>query len=39
MTTQQYVYKVANVHRVVDGDTYWFYLDVGFRQTGLVNPG
>lgn len=37
MTSQQYVYKVSNVRRVVDGDTYWLDLDVGFRQTGLVN--
>ena len=37
MTTQQYVYRIANVRRVVDGDTYWFDLDAGFRTTVLVN--
>jgi micrococcal nuclease len=31
MTTAPYVYRVANVVRVVDGDTYDLALDVGFR--------
>lgn len=35
--TQQYVYRVARVERVVDGDSYWLHLDTGFRNTLLVN--
>src|SRR4051812_33725812 len=32
-----YVYTVEEVVRVVDGDSGWLRLDVGFRQTMLVN--
>ena len=35
--TAAYVYKVLQVNRIVDGDTYWMTLDVGFRQQVLVN--
>lgn len=35
--TIPYVYPVSEVVRVVDGDTYWLRLDVGFRETLLVN--
>lgn len=37
MTTKQYIFKVKDVEKITDGDTYWLYLDVGFRQTILVN--
>ena len=37
VTTRQYVYRVTDVPRVVDGDTYWLTLDVGLRHTALVN--
>lgn len=33
----EYTYRVVKVDRVVDGDTYWVYLDVGFRQYAYVN--
>lgn len=36
VTTQDYVYRVTEVTRVVDGDTYWLRLDVGFRQEQLT---
>lgn len=36
-TPQQYVYKVVEVAKVTDGDTYWLRLDVGFRQLLLIN--
>lgn len=36
MTQQPYVYRVTGIERVVDGDTYWLRLDVGFRQTMLT---
>jgi endonuclease YncB( thermonuclease family) len=32
-----YDYAVSEVVKVTDGDTYWFRLDVGFRETLLVN--
>lgn len=32
MTPERYVYPVTGVVRVLDGDTYWVTLDVGFRQ-------
>jgi endonuclease YncB( thermonuclease family) len=35
--SQEYVYRVKEVVKVTDGDTYWFQVDVGFRQTMLVN--
>lgn len=35
--TAQYIYRVTEVVKVTDGDTYWFRLDVGFRGTLLVN--
>jgi len=37
MRTQPYVYRVTEVVKITDGDTYWLRLDVGFRQTMLVN--
>ncbi|NUR79086.1 MAG: hypothetical protein HOQ21_01375, partial [Dermatophilaceae bacterium] len=37
MTTQPYVYQVDSVAKVTDGDTYWMYLSIGFRETILVN--
>lgn len=33
---REYVYPVTKVERIVDGDTYWLHLDVGFRQTQLT---
>lgn len=35
--THPYIYRVTEVVKVTDGDTYWLRLDVGFRQTILVN--
>ena len=35
--TRPYIYRVTEVVKVTDGDTYWLRLDVGFRQTLLVN--
>jgi hypothetical protein len=32
MTERQYVYKITEVVKVVDGDSYWLRVDVGFRQ-------
>jgi len=37
MTSQQYVYKITSLLRVVDGDSIWLYLDGGFRMTLLAN--
>lgn len=37
MTTQAYVYRVAEVVKVTDGDTYWLRLDVGFRALLLID--
>jgi endonuclease YncB( thermonuclease family) len=37
MTTLQYVYRVAEIVKVTDGDTYWLRLDVGFRQEILID--
>jgi endonuclease YncB( thermonuclease family) len=37
VTTQQYVYRVTEVVKVTDGDTYWLRLDVGFRQEILID--
>lgn len=34
---REYVYRLDRVERVVDGDTYWLHLDVGFRQTQLTH--
>lgn len=36
MTQQEYVYRVVEVVRVVDADTFWLQLSVGFRQTQLA---
>lgn len=35
--TQEYVYRIKEIVKVTDGDTYWFQVDVGFRQTILIN--
>lgn len=37
MPTFPYVYKVTEVVKVTDGDTYWLRLDVGFRQWILID--
>lgn len=37
MTERQYVYKIAEVVKVTDGDTYWLRVDVGFRALVLIN--
>lgn len=37
MTERTYLFPVSRVERIVDGDTYWLHLDVGFRQTQLTN--
>lgn len=37
MTERQYVYKITKVVKVVDGDSYWLRVDVGFRQENLIN--
>lgn len=37
MTTMQYVYRITQVVKVTDGDTYWLRVDVGFRQEILIN--
>lgn len=37
MTERQYVYKITEVVKVTDGDTYWLRVDVGFRQENLIN--
>jgi endonuclease YncB( thermonuclease family) len=36
-TTLPYVYRVVEVVKVTDGDTYWLRLDVGFRQQILID--
>jgi endonuclease YncB( thermonuclease family) len=37
VTTQPFVYQVADVLRIVDGDTFWLYCSVGFHETVLVD--
>src|SRR5436190_1040162 len=37
VTTLPYVYRVTEVVKVTDGDTYWLRLDVGFRQSILID--
>ena len=37
MADRQYVFKVAEVVKVTDGDTYWLRVDVGFRGLLLIN--
>lgn len=34
---QPHTYRVAEVHKVTDGDTFWLYLDVGFYLTHLTH--
>lgn len=34
MGRRVYEYRVDKVHRIVDGDTYDLYVDLGFRQFG-----
>jgi micrococcal nuclease len=36
VTTAPYVYRIKSVLRVVDGDSFWAYVDVGFRETKLI---
>lgn len=35
--SREHVYRIAQVVRVVDGDTLWARVDVGFRFLALVN--
>ena len=37
MTTRPYIYPIVSVVRIVDGDSFWLQLDVGFRQIQLTN--
>jgi endonuclease YncB( thermonuclease family) len=37
VTARQYVYRVTDVVKVTDGDTYWLRADVGFRQEILID--
>ena len=37
MTSRPYIYRITEVIKVTDGDTYWLRVDTGFRQTLLVN--
>jgi endonuclease YncB( thermonuclease family) len=37
MTDRQYVYRITEVVKVTDGDTYWLKVDVGFRMEALIN--
>lgn len=37
MTSRQYVYRITEIVKVTDGDTYWLRVDTGFRQTLLIN--
>lgn len=37
VTSRQYVYRVTEVVKVTDGDTYWLRVDVGFRANHLIN--
>lgn len=37
MTTLPYTYKVSEIVKVTDGDTYWLRVDVGFRQLILID--
>lgn len=34
--SRRYIYPVLGIEKFTDGDTYWFRLDVGFRQTQLT---
>jgi endonuclease YncB( thermonuclease family) len=37
MPTRQYLFKIVEVLKVTDGDTYWFRVDCGLRHEALVN--
>lgn len=37
VTERQYIFKIIEVVKVTDGDTYWLRVDVGFRQQNLIN--
>jgi endonuclease YncB( thermonuclease family) len=37
VTSKQYVYRVSEIVKVTDADTLWARVDVGFRETILVN--
>lgn len=37
VSQRQYIYKISQVVKVTDGDTYWLRVDVGFRQEILIN--
>lgn len=34
---REHVYRVTEIVKITDGDTYWLRVDVGFRQTILVD--
>lgn len=36
MTHRDWLFEVVEAERIVDGDTYWLRLDVGFRQWQLT---
>lgn len=36
MPSRQYLYKIREIYKINDGDSFWAYLDVGFRQTNLT---
>lgn len=35
-TGRNFIYPIHSVERVVDGDTFWAYLDLGFRDLALI---
>lgn len=37
MPTRPYIYEVTDIVRVVDGDSSWLKVDVGFRQSLLID--
>ena len=37
MPSEQYIFRIVTVLRVVDGDSVWVQCDAGFRQTTLAN--
>ena len=37
MPVSEYIYRIAEVVKVTDGDTYWLRVDVGFRALVLIN--
>lgn len=37
MSHRDWKFEIVGVERIVDGDTFWLRLDVGFRQTQLTH--